>query len=223
MRYSKIGLSCYGDRDKYYLYREYVSAIDAVNGIPIIIPHILDKDKLLKIVEVIDGLVLAGGGDIYPSFYGEKETGNLLHVNKERDEFELLLLEGTIKLSKPILGICRGCQLINVFLGGNLSNIDNHWQKAPYGKATQKISIREKTLLFEVIGKKEIMVNTFHHQAIKRLGNGLVVSAQAEDGIIEAVEKPGSIFLLGVQFHPEYLHENSEIRKIFDAFINAKT
>ncbi len=222
MRIPVIGLTCYTDRDKYYLYHEYCEAIVDAGGIPFIIPYIDDTDKLKAVINIIDGVLFAGGGDIHPSYYGGKVTCNLKRVNKERDEFEFKLLELVLKSGKPILGICRGCQLFNVFFGGTLyEHIDGHYKKAPYKKPTHKIIIKENTLLFKLVGKKEIKVNSFHHQAIKKLGNGLIASSQGEDGIIESIEKPDYPFLLGVQFHPEYIYRIEDIYKIFKGFLDA--
>jgi len=165
----------------------------------------------------ISGVLFTGGADIAPSRYGEKMSGKDLEMNENRDTAEFEIAEKAFSLYLPILGICRGCQLINVFLGGSLfQHIEGH-SKVNGKDSLHKVEILEKTRLFGIVNEKILEVNSAHHQAIKSTGKGLRVSARAMDGTIEGIESSEYPFL-GVQWHPERL-DNEESKKIFSAFV----
>ncbi|MEO6694712.1 MAG: gamma-glutamyl-gamma-aminobutyrate hydrolase family protein [Ignavibacteria bacterium] len=190
--------------------------------------HENDPEKL----EECDGLILSGGVDIYPENYCDSYIDETKGTyNPERDSFELQLLERAIKKQIPILAICRGLQLVNVFFRGNLifdieeiRNV-NHERISPTEDRIHKIKIFENTLLHDITGLEETNVTSSHHQSIDRLGEGLMVNAKSPDGIIEGIEyneKSGKPFFIGVQWHPErFLNlEDPASKNILDRFIS---
>lgn len=207
MREKRIALSWHEGNNN------YKKALERLN-----IPYIvLSPDEKVSWNE-ISGIIFIGGEDIHPSYYNEKIEEENLEINKKRDQWEFNLMYFAFKKGIPILGICRGCQLINVFLGGSLyqdlkrykregkiSQI--HWRVG--GKdSSHKISIEKDTYLYKILRKEEIIVNSSHHQAIKKLGKNLKVSARFIDNgfeIIEGIEHEDYPYLIGVQWHPERL------------------
>lgn len=196
----------------YALRQNYAECVIEAGGIPIMIPYSENIDSLL---DIIDGLVIPGGDeDINPKFYGQTIKSSKVRTNDKRAEFELNITKRAISRNMPIFGICGGMQLINVVLGGSLiqhipdhikSDV-NHEQPYPKDIPTHLINIEENTVLFELAGCKELVINSTHHQAIDILGSDLIITAKAEDGIIEAIESLGYKFLVGVQWHSEYLN-----------------
>ena len=192
--------------------RSYVQAILMGGHVPVIIPDIDDPARLRKVLKKIDILLLPGGVDVAPERYGELRSPQLGEVNMERDAFEYRILTEAVRLRKPILGICRGVQVLNVFLGGSLyQDLPSEYPDTSvvHMGATHPISIERNSRLHRVLGKEKVEVNSFHHQAVKRLAPGLRVSACSLDGSIEAVECD-SLPIVGVQFHPELLAINGD-------------
>jgi len=169
-------------------------------------------------VETCDGLILTGGGDIHPRHYGGNDDGvNFKDVNERRDELEFAVLEKALNASLPVLGICRGMQTVNVFLGGSLhadlvlKGFSPHTGTGE-GDRRHEISIQQETALGAIAGQIRGSVNSTHHQGIDRLGKDLAVSARSNDGVVEAVEwakKEGRSFLLLVQWHPERMKDSA--------------
>ena len=189
----------------------YRQAIERAGGKVVMLP----PDREEEIEEIV-GLLLAGGGDVAPRFYNEKNQGSH-SIDVKRDEWEIKLVKRFREEGKPILGICRGIQVLNVaFCGSLCQDIEGH-------RNYHLIEIEEGSLLYDILGgRKQIEVNSSHHQAIKRLAPTLRATAWSKDNIIEAVEGKGEEFLLGVQFHPERLIVEKEIfLNIFKSFINA--
>lgn len=224
-----IGLTCDGDLEghRIFLNSAYIAAVSQAGGIPLLLPPGSQEmaDQYLKI---IDGLLLTGGGDVDPRFYGEEPKEGLGRVLRERDEFELYITRRALLLGKPILAICRGMQLLNVAAGGTLyqdivlelgSSLHN--PGGPRSALHHRIEIQPGTLLYKWLGG-QVRVNSMHHQAVRSLGQGLRVSATSEDGLIEAVEGTGEAFVVGVQWHPEELTNfYPEQRKLFKNFVVA--
>jgi putative glutamine amidotransferase len=186
-------------------------------GIPY---EILDWEKNnFKDIKKCSSLLLTGGADIYPEFYNDWEEGkNRSGYIPERDGFEFKLLDYALDNNFPVLGICRGLQVINCKLNGSLINDietirgTNHKKFSDAADRIHRVSINENTLLYSVIKEKEGDVNSSHHQAIDRMGEGLVIAAKAEDGIIEGIEwaeKDDKPFFLGIQWHPERMTDKS--------------
>ncbi|MBS7577436.1 MULTISPECIES: gamma-glutamyl-gamma-aminobutyrate hydrolase family protein [unclassified Enterococcus] len=184
----------------------YIKAVQLVGGLPIMIP-IGDPNTVKTYVSMIDKLILAGGQNVAPEFYGEVELIEYADYNRERDAFELALVNEAIRQGKPILGVCRGMQLVNVALGGTIKQkIKGHWQTENFQLPVHPINIESDSVLEKIYGKK-VSVNSFHRQAVKQVANQLKIVASSEDGIIEAVESSDpEIHFLGVQWHPDFMY-----------------
>lgn len=204
----------------------YSEAIKRAGGVPVIVPNIADDDLIDSYVEMCDGFLFTGGVDINPMIYNEEMILETKKYSFERDEFELKLLEKIRDINKPILGICRGMQLINSVYGGSLYqdlktagfNL-NHNNPQNIKDGTHSIAIEKDSILFDIFGEKEI-VNSYHHQAVKDVAEGFRVTSRAKDGIVESMEWTGERYIHLVQFHPEmmiYKHEKFE--KIFEDFV----
>ena len=212
----------------WYAIREnYFTSIEESGGIGVGIPH--NMKDIVSLLHKIDGLVITGGNfDIDPNIFGESSVHKTVKLKENRTNFELLAAEIMLKQNKPVLGICGGEQLINVLYKGSLiqhipdeiKNSIEHEQKNPRNEAGHSVTIQENTKLYSIISKKNIMVNSAHHQAIKVPGKGLIVNALSNDGVIEGIEDPKKTFCIGVQWHPEFFIQGSD-NKLLKAFINA--
>lgn len=221
-------------RIRTYVSRKYYHALQESGAFVILLPAPLPGNKraadahIKKYLSLCSGLLLAGGGDINPRFQNEDPSPFLGATNPFRDEFELELTKQAYKASMPIFGICRGCQLLAMALGGKIyQDITQtakiqHTQQTPRWGLTHKITVKPSSLLASVIGL-EAYTNSFHHQAVKALPKGFIASAQTSDGIIEAIEDTNKgRFALGVQWHPEETFYTDESSKaLFKAFVRA--
>ena len=213
------------ERKSVWMLPDYLDGIRAAGGLPVVLPIEMSEKDADQIVETCDGFLFTGGQDVAPELYGEKVAASVVS-SAERDKLESLLLSKALQADKAILGICRGLQFINVFLGGTLwqdlpsehpSEIV-HRQGKPYDAPTHKVKLNGD--LQTLLGKDIIEVNTLHHQAIKDLGNDLTAMAVAPDGIIEAVKMVGKRFVWAVQWHPEYMFKtNPDSLAIFSCFV----
>ena len=196
----------------------YIRAVSLAGGIPILLLPNTPCDDLISLV---DGLLLQGGIDVTPSLYNEEKLPECGNCDLEEDLFHISLVNSAIKQNKPILGICRGIQVINVALGGTLyQDLESKWHKhyEDYEEPCHKIKIKEGTKLYSIFNDDSIAVNSLHHQGIKKLGKGLTASAYSEDGLIEGIENE---LIIGIQCHPEALKEkNYEFLELFNFFIN---
>lgn len=210
-----------------YVNKDYVDAVVRAGGVPLIIPFSTDKEVIISQAQLIDGLILSGGHDISPYNYGQEPSQKIGETFPERDTYEIILLEESKKRNIPILGICRGFQLINVAAGGTLyqdlslipGNILKHNQVSNPTLKTHKVEIKENSFISSIFGK-ETMVNSFHHQVIDKVANDFIVVAKASDGVVEAIEHKTYKFLVAVQWHPEMLALNCEkARELFSKFV----
>lgn len=212
------------------LSQEYSRAVLKAGGIPVILPSLTlssfrrdgaSNDILERILDRIDGLLLSGGHDLSPIFYGEKILNKKVILLPElKQRFDLALAKEALKRKMPILGTCYGAQLINVALGGALFQDIASQIKSAIGhrKSYHKVYLCEGTLLHRIIGKKSISTNSTHHQSIKIPGKGLMINARAEDSIIEGIEAPNG-FCLGIQWHPERMMDSREQGELLRTFI----
>lgn len=209
-----------------YVNNDYVAAVLAAGGIPLIIPVSTDKDVVDAQLGLVDGLILSGGYDVNPLVFGEEPHRLLGTTLDDRDTFDTMLIKGALAAGKPILGICRGVQILNAVCGGTLyqdcslaenSNV-KHWQGNQPTHRTHTIWIEKESVLHDIFGDKTI-VNSFHHMALKDIAPGFKVTARAQDGIVEAFEKEEGSFVLGVQFHPEMMYRDEDMLKLFKIFI----
>lgn len=209
---------------------DYSISLERAGGIPIPIPVIENSEEYMdEIIGHIDGLIFTGGPDIHPTKYNQSQKKGLGLVVPERDEFEIGLLKRALKKNKAILGICRGFQLINIYFGGSLhqdisSNkvleIEHAAMSTPRYSHCHRVRIDEESMLFDVYNSNNIMVNSLHHQAIDRLGEGLRETAWSEDGLIEGIQHKKFPFVMGVQWHPEMMAQvYPEQMKIFKFLI----
>ena len=184
-----------------------------------------DPERAVQDALTCDGLLLPGGGDIDPKFYGQERIPACGEPNLLRDAAEPLLLRAFLAADKPVLGICRGIQVMNVALGGDLyQDIKpfEHVKHHDYWTKVHTVTVRRGTLLSKILGQDTVLVNSQHHQAVDHVAPGLTLAALSEDGIVEAIEKPDAKFCLGVQWHPEWLsNADPAMQGLFDAFVNA--
>lgn len=208
----------------------YVRAIETAGGIPILLPYVNEDETIDSFIDLCDGFFFTGGADVAPDYYGETKKDTCGLIQKYRDELEFRVLKKVLLTEKPIIAVCRGAQLINVALGGTLyqdipSEIDTelqHRQKEAKNLPSHSVRVIEGTPLYELCEKKVIPANSFHHQAIKELGQDLSVMALADDGIIEAIYSTSHCYMRAYQWHPERLCDSEENnRKIFEDFISA--
>lgn len=188
-----------------YIHKNYLDAIEMAGGTALALPISYDEESIKAVIKAIDGLILSGGGDIHPSYYSEEVITKLYLTPNDRIDFELSLFRDMMKLRKPILGICYGMQLINIAMGGNLyQDIKKQVPRSEDHRKNHSIRIGPEGRLHNIMDKVEVIdVISSHHQGIKDIGRDLAISAEAEDGIIEAIEMEDYPFLIGVQWHPE--------------------
>jgi len=220
-----------GSTPAYSSREELVRAILAAGGRPYLLPSALGLEDIPEVLSEFDGLFISGGGDIHPDFFGGEMHQSLSGIDRERDEFELALCWQAVAMDKPLLGICRGQQVLNVAMGGNLvedipsmlPSAGKHqwWPNYQRGRLSHSVKMEKDSLLAEVMSGTEFEVNSLHHQSVRRLGEGLKVTATAPDGVIEALEMPGKRFVVSVQWHPEWLPDLAPMRQIFKAFVDA--
>ncbi|WP_020004175.1 gamma-glutamyl-gamma-aminobutyrate hydrolase family protein [Brachyspira innocens] len=213
---------------KAFVNRSYVDSVIRSKGIPFLMPITEDEEIIKKMPENVDGIIMTGGVDVHPFRFNEEPIEKIGTISDERDDFDFKLMKYAAEMNKPILGICRGIQVINVYFGGTLiqdiptqrnTNI-LHSQTAEYHVATHKIQIVKDSIIYDMLGESS-EVNSFHHQAIDKLAKDFKVTATAKDGIVEAIEyKKKDSFILGVQWHPELMSAKSvKMQNLFDMFV----
>jgi putative glutamine amidotransferase len=214
----------------FYVNRPYVESVLQAGGIPVYLPYITDERELAHLACRLDGLLLTGGRDIDPKFFGEPRHPACGPVIEERSASDIGWTRMALSRKIPILGICLGVQTLNVALGGDLyqdvpSQFESrvvHRQAEPDRTSTaHTVVVTPGSLLYRVTHLAELAVNSLHHQAVRRIGEGLVVNARAPDGLVEGLEYPSSEFCLAVQWHPEDLTDRVEHRALFEAFVQA--
>jgi putative glutamine amidotransferase len=216
-RRPRIGLTMDLDAEsgRFHIRRGYVAAVEAAGALPILLPP-GDGSVAAGYLALLDGLVVTGGAfDVPPELYGEARRQGCGPLKEERTRFEKDLLEAALAVALPVLGICGGMQLLNVVRGGTLyqdleadAGIGGHEQREPREVATHPVHLASGTRLSRLVGPgPELRVNSSHHQAVRDPGTGVLVTASAPDGVVEAIELPDQPFALGVQWHPEALRQ----------------
>lgn len=206
------------EKREYRIRFDYPELIQKAGGTPILLPLSSNLEDLETYLTMCDGFLFTGGSDIQPSYYGETALPETDAADKARDEMELFLMKEAYKRSIPCFGICRGCQLMNIARGGDLyqdlpsmrkSDI-SHQMQEPYQRYVHTVIFPENSLLENILDKKELQVNSIHHQGLRKLGEGLEVLAYAPDGLVEAIRDPQSSCFLSVQWHPEFVFRQEE-------------
>ncbi len=217
------------EEGKYTLSGLYTDAVLRAGGIPVLLtPGGEVEDDLL---DLLDGLILSGGGDIDPSYYGGKPHPNIYGVDQERDRFEISLVKKAVEKRMPLLPICRGIQVLNVALGGTLiehvpdmereNDIVHRVDDDPEG-ILHTITLNRNSKIFSIVGQESFEAVSWHHQAIGRIAPGLIETGRAPDGIVESLEMPGHPFLVAVQWHPEMSAIRDPLQqKLFAALVDA--
>ena len=213
-----------------YVPEEYTRALEEAGGLPLCLPVLEKPETVAAILERVDGLLLTGGPDINPRLYGQEPKPGLGEIDQALDLTELAAAKASVGTGLPILGICRGIQILAAALGGGLiqdiptetGNTQSHDMGADKSTLFHKVAVEPKTLLHNILGTQELWVNSKHHQAVATPPPGFRVAARSSDGLVEAMEKEGHPFLLGVQWHPEGTFDKDEpSRKIFKALVAA--
>ncbi|MGN0395133.1 MAG: gamma-glutamyl-gamma-aminobutyrate hydrolase family protein [Coprococcus sp.] len=227
-----IGLSPLYDETKesYWMLPGYMKVLEKCGAMPIMLPLTSDEEEISQILEMCDGLLLTGGHDVNPAIYHEYMKDTCGVPCNERDLMESLLFGRALEKKMPVLGICRGIQFMNAYLGGTLyqdinteydSRIEHH-MTPPYDREVHKVTVMEDTLLADILGAGVMPVNSYHHQAIKKIAPGVSQMAVSEDGLVEAISVDGQRFAIGVQWHPEFSYESDDNSiKLVQAFVDA--
>lgn len=228
-----IGVTCSmeSDRSYYMTKNDNIRAIVKAGGIPLVLPYLSQNTDIDQMAEQIDGLYATGGYDIDPTIFGEEPHQKLGTIIPERDYFEIELTKKILSMDKPILGICRGSQILNLAAGGDMyqdiyaqknEEILQHTQKSPRDHGSHFVKVRKASLLHRLTHQEKIKVNSFHHQANRSVSEEFQISGVASDGVIEAIESKNHSFVLGVQWHPESMKDevSTNIYKNFIAACN---
>ncbi len=218
------------EKESIWMLPGYMNGISEAGGVPIILPLNMSEEDFQNIDAFCDGYLFTGGHDIDPCIYGEKNNGKCGVINTERDHIESMIFKKAYEQDKPMLGICRGMQMINALMGGTLyqdipeevnTSIEHH-MSPPYDREAHKAKVFKDSSLYKLTNSEFISVNSYHHQAVKKLADKLDVMAVSEDGIIEAAEDKSRRFLWAFQWHPEFLYKTDKCsKKIFQTFVQA--
>ena len=226
---TKIGIVICGlENQRQYVSDAYIQAIKSVGGLPIVLPLVKSKTVIQNYLELCDGFLFCGGGDITPLLFGQEPATNVGKTDITLDLFQIRLMKTILETDKPMLAICRGMQVLNVACGGTIYQdielIDfetiNHMQNSISRRdISHKVIFEPGTKTHKILGNFAY-TNSFHHQSVDRLGKGLTVSGFTGDAIVEAIEMPSHTFVLGVQWHPEnMLDSGSNMKQLFHALI----
>lgn len=217
------------ERESYWMLPGYMRGIEQAGGIPVMLPLTSDEETVWQLVALADGFLFSGGQDVSPALYAERPSQMCGECCRERDDMENVLFRMAYQQDKPILGICRGIQFVNVAMGGTLyqdlpteyPSYTVHRQKPPYDVPAHSVDIVADSPLHKLLNTEKLMVNSCHHQAVKTLAPQLSAMAISEDGLVEAVCVPSKKFVWAVQWHPEFSFEVDEnSRQIFREFVS---
>ena len=218
------------ERESIWMLPDYCDMISACGAIALMVPYKGTPGQIEQVTRMCSGLLLTGGQDVSPQVYGQRVQPCCGHCNSLRDELDRTLLDIALDADMPVLGICRGLQLINAHLGGTLyqdlgSQCPSevcHSMRPPYNRVQHLVEVLPQTPLAHVLGAGEMGVNSYHHQAVRETAPGLAVQALSDDGLVEALSLPSARFLLATQWHPENLfREDESAAAILRAFVHA--
>jgi putative glutamine amidotransferase len=209
----------------------YIQALLRAGATPVLIPLGLPESRMEGLLARLDGVLFSGGGDLHPGFYGGQAHPRVQNVDEDRDQVELELVKEAVGSHRPFLGICRGLQVVNVALGGTLYEDilaqvqgglqHDYFESKPRDYRAHRVQVESASQLGRILGLTQTEVNSLHHQGVRRIAEGLEVTARAPDGIVEAFELSGHPFGLAVQWHPEWLPGDLAMRALFQAFVEA--
>ncbi|MBP1970439.1 putative glutamine amidotransferase [Virgibacillus natechei] len=220
------------DQSHYAVANRNVEAILRAGGMPVMLPYFLEEGDVDQIANQIDGLYATGGYDIDPTLFGEEPHPNLGTIIPARDQSEIILMTKLIEMGKPILGVCRGAQTLNIAAGGDMyqdiyaqinQELLQHSQKAPRDHGSHFVYVSQGSLLHKLTGSEKFRVNSMHHQANRDVSGSFQISGKASDGVVEAVESKKHPFALGLQWHPEAMATTDDVASlnIYEGFIAA--
>ncbi len=219
-----IGVTCSfaNEGKRYVMNATYVNAVLASGGLPVVVPYMTDENDAKEYLSRLDGILFSGGPDIHPREYGEEVLPECGEIVEGRDVADRLLINSGLLEKMPFLGICRGIQSLCAFSGGTL------WQDIPsqvgkevlHSGTRHFVNAAEGTLYREVMGDARFEVNSYHHQALKKLPDGMIAAAKADDGIVEAICFEGRTDAMAVQYHPEMIFDDEHSKKLFSWFVN---
>lgn len=233
MKKKVVGVSgnrrSWDDFTRDYVNNHYTDSIEMAGGVPLILPITTNEEIVQSYIGMIDALILSGGHDVDPVYYNEELLPEGEMPLRERDGFDMLLIKCALEKEIPILGICRGMQVLNVYFGGNLYQdlkynkevYLKHIQESSPGEHVHKVAIERDSVLSEVYGE-EVWVNSYHHQLVKEVGDRLKITGRATDMAVELIEwRDNSRFIVGVQWHPEMMYSSGsgEMGRIFNLLL----
>ncbi len=219
------------EKRRFTLGKNYVNSLVACGGVPILLPTVVSPGAWRAMYEAADGVLLSGGGDVDPALFQEVRHEKTDGVDRARDEVEMMLARWALQDDKPMFAICRGIQVVNVALGGSLiQDLPLQWGDAvshngnysgfERHEVAHDVCVEPGTHIAQIVGPGNVGVNSFHHQALKRVADGLVVTSRSPDGIVESVEFPGKRYYIGVQWHPEEMAFGREdMMRLFRTFV----
>lgn len=216
-------------KDSVWMVPGYMNGIEEAGGLPIILPYTIDTEEILQAARMCDGFLFTGGHDVSPSVYGEEAKETCGVACEVRDTLEKIVFDFALSEDKPVFGICRGIQMINALCGGTLyqdlpteyeSSVEHHMEP-PYDRGVHDVIITKTSPFYKLFNADKISVNSYHHQAVKKLGEGLEIFAKSEDGLVEGIFMPDKKYIVALQWHPEFSYKVDEnSRLLFEEFIN---
>lgn len=219
------------EKNSIWMLPNYMRAVKTAGGLPVILPLEADEEDLLRLAGLCDGFLLTGGDDLDPALYGQKKLAVCGEVIPLRDKMDLAIANLALENKKPLMGICKGIQVVNVAMGGTLyqdipsqceEEDDRHSQKQPRGEPSHMVQVEKESPLYSLLGEETLFVNSFHHQGIDRLAGGLLPMAKTKNGLIEAAYAPGQPYVRVYQWHPEWMYETDDRQlALFEDFIKA--
>jgi putative glutamine amidotransferase len=230
-----IGVTTYGAKNSNgnpitAVQHSYIRAVTQAGGLPVLIPAILNEDDFYDLYSRMQGIMFTGGGDVSLKYFNGEDHARISGVDEDRDFTEISLLRKAAQDGKPLLGICRGAQVMNVALGGTLYThiagqvkdaLDHDYPGELFPVIVHPVNVDETTRAAEIFGETLLHVNSLHHQGLKDIAPSLRVAGRAPDGLVEVIEMPDHPYAIGVQWHPEWLTDQPAMQRLFKSFVGA--